>query len=186
MDIFLLRHGKAEEYYIGSSDSKRKLTESGRAELEEIASGIVTIGIKPDIIISSPLVRSKETAEIVSKHISHRKTLPKIRIWKDLKPESDIHQTHKNLMRMAPDACIMLVGHEPHLSSLAYSMISFPEPPMRYNNNDTLHNRLYHNPFNLKKGGLVMIRANATNSMVRGTVRYMLHPKHLKLLSRLK
>ena len=186
MDIYLLRHGKAEEFHIGTSDSKRKLTESGRAELDEIASGITTIGIKPDLIVSSPLVRSKETAEIVSKRISLHRTLPKIRIWADLKPESDIYQTHKSLMRMAPDARIMLVGHEPHLSSLAYSMISAPESHLRRNHTLNQNNNFYHNTFNLKKGGLVMIRANATNSMMCGTLRYMLNPKQLKLLSRIK
>ena len=129
MDIYLLRHGKAQDRHTGiTSDAGRKLTESGRAEMEAIASGIISLGIKPAVIISSPLVRATETAELVMsacKTARDRKKRfqPRYDIWQSLAPEADIRDTHALVAQMPPDSAVMLVGHEPHLSSFASSMI---------------------------------------------------------------
>lgn len=189
MELYLLRHGKAEESHSSiSSDAKRRLTESGRMDLEEIASGIVSLGIRPDVIISSPLVRAKETAVIVSKHFSKNKSVPKIAIWQDLKPESSIYQTHKNLISMAPDSHVLLVGHEPHMSSLTSSIIRYTavhhghaDDSTRTDTNDTCDISM-----NLKKGGLVIIRANAKGPVLRGSLRGLMVPKQLKMCGRAK
>lgn len=189
MELYLLRHGKAEERHLGiSSDAKRRLTESGRMDLEEIASGIVSLGIRPGIIISSPLVRAKETAVIVSKHLSKNKPVPKIAIWQDLKPESSIYPTHKNLIGMEPDSHVLLVGHEPHMSSLASSIIRHTAVYHGYadGNTRTDTNGICDISMNLKKGGLVIIRANAKGPMMRGSLRSLMIPKQLKMCGRAK
>lgn len=194
MEIYLLRHGKAEERHP-NSDAKRRLTESGKTELTKIASGIVSLGIRPDIIISSPLVRSKETAEIISEHISKYKSMPKVTIWQDLKPESNIYQTHKKLIRMTPDSHVMLVGHEPHLSLLISSIICCTQMYDNYNSTN-IHSHNYTNThqentcdvasINLKKGGLAIIRANAKHSTMCGSLRSLMIPKQLKLCGHIK
>ena len=163
MDIYILRHGKAEERLSGiKSDAKRKLTVTGKNEMESIAIGIKNLDYSFDYIISSPLVRAKETADIVAEHLGKKK---KITIWDELKPESNILDTHKKLVNLSPDVKILLVGHEPHLSELVSSIIS----------DDT------NVSINLKKGGFVSLRGNASKSRIVGSLRSLLTPKQLKL-----
>lgn len=74
MEVYILRHGKAEEHtQNNASDAKRKLTETGKKELECIAKAMKNLEIEVDEIISSPLVRAKQTAEIVLKHLKNKK-----------------------------------------------------------------------------------------------------------------
>ena len=164
MEIYILRHGKAEERLSNvKSDSKRKLTIDGKNEMGELAKGIKNLNLSFDYIISSPLVRATETADIVIKHISGK--VKKVTIWNELKPESNVTDTHKKLVKFAPDAKILLVGHEPHLTNLISSMIS---------NTSKVS-------INLKKGGFISIRGNTSNSKIVGSLRSLLTPKQLKL-----
>ena len=188
MEIYILRHGKAEERSSSiSSDAKRRLTESGRNEMEQIASGITALGIRPDRIISSPLVRARETAEIVRGRLllerDSGRSPTRVGIWQELKPESDVLGAHGRLAAMAPDLGVMLVGHEPHLSSLASSMIT-----RRSGLTTTRDRREYVDApdaaINLKKGGLAIIRANADARVMGGFLRSLMTPKQLRLCRR--
>jgi len=188
VEIYILRHGKAEERPSGiSSDAKRRLTESGRSEMEQIASGIAALGIRPDRIISSPLVRARETAEIVRGRLllerDSGRSPARVGIWQELKPESDVLGAHGRLAAMAPDSGVMLVGHEPHLSSLASSMIT-----RRSGRTEARDRRAYADApdaaINLKKGGLAIIRANADARVMRGFLRSLVTPKQLRLCRR--
>ena len=164
MEIFILRHGKAEDNSSNiSSDSKRSLTEEGKNELKVIGKGLKNLGIEIDSIFSSPLVRAKETAEIISPYLQKKKK--QIIIWDELKPESNFLDIHKKLVKLPHDAKILLVGHEPHLTTLISSIIS-PECVVS---------------INLKKGGLVIIRAKSLKSKIIGSLRSVLTPKQLKL-----
>lgn len=163
MDIYILRHGKAEHTQNITSDTKRQLTETGRKELECIAKTLKSFDIKVDAIISSPLVRAKETAVIMAKHLWKKKK--KITIWDELKPESNVLDIHKKLIKLTPNTKILLVGHEPHLTDLISSIIS-PESNVA---------------INLKKGGFVSISVNSSESKIVGTLQSILTPKQLKL-----
>lgn len=164
MDIYILRHGKAEERSSNiKSDTKRNLTVTGIKELEEIVRGIKNFGISFDYVISSPLVRAIQTAEIAAKYLFDKKK--KITIWDELKPESSVSETQKKITNFSPSAKILLVGHEPHLSSLITSMIS----------DDSDVN------ISLKKGGFAHIRGNISKSKIIGSLRSLLTPKQLKL-----
>lgn len=164
MDIYILRHGKAEERSSNiKSDTKRKLTVGGKNDLEEIVKGIKSFDISFDFIISSPLVRSVETAEIAAKTLFEKKK--SITIWNELKPESSVLETQKKLITFSPSAKVLLVGHEPHLSNLITSIIS-DTPSV---------------DISLKKGGFAHIRGNTTKSKIVGSLRSLLTPKQLKL-----
>ena len=164
MEIFILRHGKAEEHASTiKGDAKRKLTETGKIEMEKISSGIKNLDYNFDNIFSSPLVRAKETAEIVAKHLFPNGK--KITIWNELKPESNVWDTHKKISKLKPDCKILLVGHEPHLSELIASMISKESSAV----------------INLKKGGFASIRGDVFNSRIAGSLRSLMTPKQLKL-----
>ena len=167
MELYLLRHGKAQEHATTiSGDAKRQLTEAGKKELEVIAKAIKNLEIEVDDIFSSPLIRAKQTAEIVKKHLKNNKK--SIKIWNELKPEIDIENTIAKLSSLKPESSVLLVGHEPHLTSLIAVMIS------DYSSLDIL----------LKKGGLVHIRCNVTKNTVSGSLRSIMTPKQLKKLCR--
>lgn len=65
MTIYLIRHGEAEEHKIGRADSERKLTEEGKRKMHRAAEGWKNLINGFDHLVSSPLIRAKETAEIV-------------------------------------------------------------------------------------------------------------------------
>ncbi len=166
MELYLLRHGKAQEHTQSiASDAKRELTEVGKKELDCIAKAIKNLEIDVDDIISSPLIRAKQTAEIAIKYVKSKKP---VKIWNELKPEIDVEKTIKRLTTLKPDSSIMLVGHEPHLTDLISKIIS---------NNFTVD-------ISLKKGGLAHVRCNITKGKVTGSLRSIMTPKQLKKLCR--
>ncbi|GKS66841.1 phosphohistidine phosphatase SixA [Nitrosarchaeum sp.] len=161
MELYIIRHGKAEEISI-SSDAKRRLTKTGIQELEYISKALKNFDIQVDYVFSSPLIRAKETAEIVAKQLLVKKK--KIITWDELKPESDVLDIHKKFLKLSPDAKILLVGHEPHLTNLISSIISQCNVTM-----------------SLKKGGFVSMSITSSKSRITGTLRSILTPKQLKL-----
>ncbi|MGI9565478.1 MAG: phosphohistidine phosphatase SixA [Nitrosopumilus sp.] len=165
MELYLLRHGKAEErLYNIRSDSKRKLTEAGKKEMEFVAKGIRNLDIDFDFIISSPLVRAKQTAEITLEYVNNKKPLT---IWNELKPEMDVEKTIKKLTAINPSSSVLLIGHEPHLTTLISNVISSNSPSVN---------------ISLKKGGLVHIKTSQEKSKILGSLRSILTPKQLKKL----
>ena len=166
MDIYILRHGKAEQISGNvKSDSKRKLTELGKKELDCIAKSIKTMNIEFTLIVSSPLTRAKQTAEIVMKHVKNKKK--SLVIWDELKPEAEVKKTIKKLSVLKPGSNVLLVGHEPHLTTLIGSLIS---PTSN------------HVDISLKKGGFVHIKTIPQSSDLTGYLRSILTPKQLQKL----
>ena len=164
MDVYILRHGKAEDMSFSvKSDSMRRLTEAGKKELRFISRSIRNMDIELDYIVSSPLLRARQTAEIIVADIKCKKQ--SITFWDELKPESDVRLISKRLSTLKPGSSILLVGHEPLLSNLIGSIISA----------DTVS-------IAMKKGSLAHVRCFATNSTVAGTLRSLVTPRQLKKL----
>ncbi len=72
MKLYLTRHGIAIDHIGGEikNDWQRPLTEEGRKETKAVASALKKIGIRADLIVSSPLIRAKQTAEIITDILS--------------------------------------------------------------------------------------------------------------------
>src|ERR1035441_9919147 len=64
MELYLFRHGIAEEAAPGQSDAKRALTDEGRKKTAEVVAAARRAGVEPSLIVSSPYVRAVETAQI--------------------------------------------------------------------------------------------------------------------------
>jgi phosphohistidine phosphatase len=162
MDVFVLRHGEAgNRQKLMVADTKRTLTEAGRKEVEEIAKRLSRLKLKPDRIITSPLVRARETAEIVAKVQASDKPEE----WDELKPEGDRQQFYSKLSKLKSDSSAMIVGHEPYLSTMICEVIGAPG------------GRLV-----LKKGGLARVRIDSLSPRVAGELRWLLSPGLLKKL----
>ncbi len=115
MELYVLRHGIAADMGpAGSGDAGRPLTEEGIAKMREQARGMLHLGIKLDALFCSPLVRTRQTAEIVGKRAGHRAPAGQ--------PSSPPAATCRCCaICSAPRrgaARIMIVGHEPDCGQL--------------------------------------------------------------------
>ena len=111
MILYFLRHGKAGSAARGDDDA-RGLTARGMNELQRAAPLWRRVNLRPDIVLSSPLARARQTAELVTEAIGGE-VLVDDRLrpgasWGDLARAMSAH----------PDARrVLFVGHEPDLSS---------------------------------------------------------------------
>ena len=163
MDLLLLRHGEAGRSSRLPGDSKRSLTNEGKQEMMDLSYGLQTLEIKFDHIFSSPLLRAKQTAEIVAKSIKYK---GKIEELDSLSPEGSRLEFYSVLSKLKQDSVILVVGHEPYLSEMISEGIS--QSGCR---------------INLKKAGLARMRILSTLPKIKGELRWLLTPKLLKKLA---
>ena len=102
-------------------DADRELTKKGHEEMAAVAHWIASQRIPVELIASSPLVRAQETAEIVAKALNARDRLEN---WKMLIPGGNPDMVCRKISRHQDHAAILLVGHEPLLSSLISHIIA--------------------------------------------------------------
>lgn len=126
MKIYLVRHGIAGDHIFGApnADAQRRLTAEGKSETKDVAFGLKRIGINPKLIITSPLVRAKETAEIFHKVLGVKEELI---ITEALAPGSTANAVYKMLKQILKVHFvdeIMLAGHEPDMGYLAGNLLS--------------------------------------------------------------
>ncbi len=118
MNLYLLRHGIAVEPGTPGyeSDSKRPLTTKGEARLREAARAMKALELSFDLILSSPYLRAKQTAEIIAKNFELRK---KLVFSDDLTPTGNPRLLIQQLNQFRPKPeNVLLVGHEPYLGKL--------------------------------------------------------------------
>ncbi len=118
MEVYVLRHAIADERDPDKypDDSLRPLTTKGIRRMKRIAAGMRTLGIKPDLILSSPYVRARQTAEIVAEALKTGRTL---KLSEHLEVAGDARKLVQELRSKHSSASsVILVGHEPYLSDL--------------------------------------------------------------------
>ena len=117
-----MRHGPAEDHADSSMDSDRALTAAGRERVRSVAKCLHAEDEDPLEILTSPLVRAVQTAEIVALAPSDRQKAVNVR--RELSPGA----TGANAMIAAMDRAghkrVMLVGHEPDLSELLMKLVA--------------------------------------------------------------
>src|SRR5262245_45205977 len=118
MEIYIVRHAIAEDVSPDGSDEARALTEDGKKKMKEAAEGFARLERKIDRIYSSPLVRAKQTAEILAKELDL-----KVEEMKELAPAHRPADVCERISRSKKDENIMLVGHEPNCSELASHLV---------------------------------------------------------------
>ena len=121
MIIYFLRHADAED--LAESDFARKLTPKGLKQAERVGDFCKRNGIKPEVFLTSPLVRARQTAEIVGKKTGVQ---PVIADWLacGMTPTTLIEK----LEPLSPKSSVLLVGHEPDLSTAVSFLLGLPEP----------------------------------------------------------
>ena len=117
MNLYIIRHAIAvDEGTAGyESDSERPLTDKGRKKMRQIAKGLRNLGVEFDLILSSPYVRARETAEIVADVFKMKKN---ITFTESLIPLANPELLIGEINETYSVNSIAVVGHEPHLSTL--------------------------------------------------------------------
>ena len=124
MNLFLLRHGIAVEHGTPGyeADADRPLTPKGERRLGGIADAMEAMGLTFGLILSSPLVRARQTAEIVAEALGLKK---KLEFSDALMPDGDAKALIATLNKLEPKPeNVLLVGHEPYLSELISTLTS--------------------------------------------------------------
>lgn len=120
--LLLLRHGIAEERREDLPDGERSLTDRGRGRTRAVLERLVALGVGADRLLSSPLLRARQTAEIaVAAGFA-----PALQIAPALAPGGDAQALLPRGAAAGGGQRLALVGHEPDLSDLAARLIGAP------------------------------------------------------------
>jgi len=154
--LYFLRHGLAGDYRDWQGDDwKRPLTEEGKVKMGEEAVAIKKLDLGLDLILTSPLLRALQTAQIVAEQLKKAKLIEEER----LAPGFDLAGL-KGILQDHPDAhVLMLVGHEPDFSEMVSDL--------------TGGTRLA-----LKKGGLARVEIENMETL-EGELEWLIPPRLL-------
>ena len=167
MNLYFMRHGIATPKGDpgATADQDRPLTDKGAKRVRKAAKGMRRLGLSFDLLLSSPLVRARQTAEIVAGLLHHEAAVAELA---SLAPESTIERLIEDLARYQDRSSLLLFGHEPSLSIAVGHLIA------------TKGGRGVNLDF--KKGGLCRVEIEAPIRPNSGKLHWMLTPKQLRLL----
>lgn len=175
MNLFLLRHASA-----GLSrpnpllDVKRPLDKEGKRHCLHLAHVLNALKINFDFIVSSPLKRSLQTAQLVGTETGFE---ARVNISNALAPASDYEQFQRLLRECLPHENVLLVGHNPNLTRYLGQLISAGSGAPA-GNADTLPDLPERARVRLRKGSMARL------SLQRGpaTLQWLLDPRTVKAL----
>ena len=124
MNLYLLRHGIAVEPGTPGyeNDSARPLIPKGERRLRSVAAAMERLELSFDLILSSPFIRAKQTAEIIASELKLKK---RVEFFDGLVPGGNSKALIYALNELKPSPeNVLLVGHEPYLSRLISLLVS--------------------------------------------------------------
>ena len=122
MFIYFLRHASAGTGLPNlKKDEKRGLDKDGIEQCGYIGRALAALGVHVDVILSSPLKRSSQTASLVGNEMGHE---GKLLLENALRPEATFSDFQKMLVKYARQDSILLVGHNPNLGEFLGRVIS--------------------------------------------------------------
>lgn len=158
MKLYLVRHAIAEDSANYEDDSLRPLTDKGRERMKKIAAALREIGVQPDLIVSSPFVRANQTASVLAKALKYREQI----VYSDsLVPMGEAGDMIGEINEKYSVDELMLVGHEPSLSSLAGLLLAGDAEIA----------------INLKKGGVCCLSADDLHYDRKAILEWLVTPK---------
>jgi len=122
MKLYVMRHGPAEDHSPSGRDDDRALTPSGRERVLAVAERLLEIGEAPRAIVTSPLVRAVQTAEVVAVAIHSKNGGGDVEVRRELAPGGDVLSLARKLA-VARRKRMMLIGHEPDLSAAVGALL---------------------------------------------------------------
>ena len=164
MEIWILRHAKAEEGGPATPDEERELTPAGHERMRSVAKAIAGLEPKLDAILTSPLVRARQTAEPVARALSLEDEVIETNA---LVPGADPKEILREIEKRGLSR-VMVVGHMPHLGRLlGYLLTGRPDTAIE-----------------MKKASLARIEFDGDAPKPPGTLTFLLTSKELSGRSR--
>ena len=166
MNLFLLRHGLAVERdeFDYANDASRTLTAKGEKQLRTVAAALRAMELRFDVIVSSPLVRARQTAEIIAAELKLKKRLA---FTDELMPGTAAKKLVQKIVRQKPALeNVLLVGHEPDFSELISLLVTGNTGAS----------------FALKKSGLAKLEIEKLRLGKCATLAWLLTPGQMKLM----
>jgi phosphohistidine phosphatase len=167
MKLYVLRHGIAVEPGTPgyATDADRPLTPEGERKMRQIVGAMEALGLSFDLILSSPYVRARQTAEIVVEVLKARK---KLELSNSLTPDGSTKKLVEllNSIKPSPES-VLVVGHEPFLSGLISLLISGREAFAVV----------------MKKGGFCKLSTESLKPGRCAALEWLLTPKQMALMS---
>lgn len=167
MNLFLVRHAiaVAREEFDGSDDALRPLTKRGRERMRLAVKGLRRILPGIDILATSPLVRARETAEIIAAGIP---SCPQPSDVEALIPEANPLDLAAWLGEQENGANIVAVGHEPSLALATSWLLAGVDGPF----------------LSFKKGGVCRLSFDEPPGPASASLLWLLTPRQLRRMSR--
>ncbi|MBK6765091.1 MAG: phosphohistidine phosphatase SixA [bacterium] len=164
MELILVRHGLAVKRETpGYIDAERPLTQEGIERMQKGARGLASLVDPPDMIVSSPLLRAQQTAEILAVALQCNHEVAE---WEALLPDAPPSAILALLRKQDRSGkSVILVGHEPHLSRCAAHLIG--SEPLS---------------FQFKKGGAGAFEFPSRLAQGAAVLKWFLTPKQLRQL----
>lgn len=163
-ELYLVRHAiAAERGDEWPDDTKRPLTADGVSRFREVVEGLVWFGVGLDEIHSSPLVRTRQTADLLAAGLDPK---PPVRVLDSLAPGHEPADVLSELAKRVKRRRVALVGHEPDLGELAAALIGAQRP------------------LQFRKGGVCRIDVDRVGGAATGSLIWFLPPKVLRKAGR--
>lgn len=122
IELYLLRHAQAGDRDTWeASDELRPLTEKGRRQAERLGRHLAASGFAPDAILSSPLVRARETADIVAGQLGRP-----VRLETRLGEPLDLETVDAILSDAGDPRRPVIVGHDPDFTEVLSVLVGAP------------------------------------------------------------
>ena len=130
MNLYVLRHGLARERNGREyeNDDERPLTSKGARRITRQVKGMKALGLSMDVIVTSPLVRAVQTAEIVHRGIRKPGRLVTSGALRPLEHHGTL--LDELAAEYSSEDDVMVVGHEPHLSGLISVVVAGQHSPV--------------------------------------------------------
>jgi phosphohistidine phosphatase len=155
MRLYVMRHGPAEDHARSGRDADRALTASGRDRVRDVARALVKNDEAPRAIVTSPLVRAVQTAEIVEAECRLDEPVSSRR---ELATGGESLGLVKEIFASGKKRT-MVVGHEPELSALVWELTGVR--------------------VEMQKAMVACVTLAADGTGSRGELRFVLDPKSL-------
>jgi phosphohistidine phosphatase len=165
MILYVMRHAEAVDQTASGTDEERYLTPRGRDRTRDAGKGLRALGLRFDAILTSPLKRAVETAELVA---SAYPDAPALQVVPALASGVGVRELLPALAGFTELDDVLIVGHEPQLSRLVATLLT----------------RDSRAGIRLKKGGCVAL--DQPNGFEPGGAEllWMLTQRHLRKLRR--
>ncbi len=163
MKIYILRHAIAvPRGTVVYPDDDRPLTEEGARKMSKAARGLAAVIDDVDVILTSPLIRARGTAEIAAVALEAEN---KIEICRELLPGVATKNLLSYLGKFKELQSLLVVGHEPDLGYLASALIGSGTSVIEF-----------------KKGSVCCIEVSTLPPIRPGTLLWHLTPKILRTI----